>query len=163
ELGTDKLNATYLKAMTLAAGCHTYYILANDAKGVRTTYPTVGALLMPVGGVACNGDYQVNQPAAPCAGPAPDTAMLPDLAPSPPDLLGMPAMDLAGAPAADLGGVPTDDFGLVDNTGGVSHQAGCHCDLRGRRGGPGDALLPLLGIALAFARRRRSARRVPST
>jgi hypothetical protein len=66
ELGTDKLNATYKTTATLAAGCHTYWILAHDASGSRVTYPTTGAYNVPVGSGTCSGDYLPTAPAASC-------------------------------------------------------------------------------------------------
>ena len=98
ELGTATLNETFLANKTLAAGCHTYYILATDAKGVRITYPTVGALQISVGGVACNGDYTPNQPSAICSMPAADMG--------PADLI-MPA-DLTMPPDLTMVIVPPD-------------------------------------------------------
>src|SRR6185312_6149249 len=67
EIGTDKLNATYKATATLAAGCHTYWILATDASGSRVTYPTTGAYNIPVGSSGtCTGDYLATAPAASC-------------------------------------------------------------------------------------------------
>ncbi|HEY6475824.1 MAG TPA: hypothetical protein VI456_04530 [Polyangia bacterium] len=67
ELGTDTLNATYKATATLAAGCHTYWILARDASGGRVTYPTTGAYDIPVGGgTTCSGDYVATAPAGSC-------------------------------------------------------------------------------------------------
>ncbi len=66
ELGTDKLNATYKATATLAAGCHTYWILARDASGGRVTYPTTGAYNIPVGSGTTCSDYVATAPAGSC-------------------------------------------------------------------------------------------------
>ncbi|HLK90733.1 MAG TPA: hypothetical protein VKZ18_12600, partial [Polyangia bacterium] len=57
ELGTDTLNATYKATATLTAGCHNYFILARDASGAAVTYPTTGAITLPVGSSTCSSDY----------------------------------------------------------------------------------------------------------
>ena len=58
ELGTDTLNATYKATATLAAGCHNYFVVARDAAGAMLTYPTTGAITIPVGSAtACATDF----------------------------------------------------------------------------------------------------------
>jgi hypothetical protein len=69
ELGTDTLNATYKATATLAAGCHNYFVVARDAAGAMLTYPTTGAVTIPVGSAtACTTDFLTTAPAASCAG-----------------------------------------------------------------------------------------------
>jgi hypothetical protein len=67
ELGTDTLNATYKGTATLAAGCHSYFILARDPSGTAVTYPTTGAITIAVGSSTCSSDYLATAPAASCA------------------------------------------------------------------------------------------------
>jgi hypothetical protein len=69
ELGTDTLNATYKATVTLAAGCHNYFVAGTDAAGTALTYPTTGAVTIPVGSAtACASDFLTTAPAASCAG-----------------------------------------------------------------------------------------------
>ncbi len=69
ELGTDTLNATYKATATLAAGCHNYFVVARDGAGAMLTYPTTGAIAIPVGSAtACTTDFLTTAPAASCAG-----------------------------------------------------------------------------------------------
>jgi hypothetical protein len=69
ELGNDMLNATYKATATLTAGCHNYFVVARDAAGAMLTYPTTGAITIPVGGAtACTADFLTTAPAASCAG-----------------------------------------------------------------------------------------------
>jgi hypothetical protein len=69
ELGTDTLNATYKATATLAAGCHNYFVVARDAAGATLTYPTTGAVTIPVGSAtACTTDFMTTAPAASCGG-----------------------------------------------------------------------------------------------
>ncbi len=67
ELGTATLNATYMAAVSLAVGCHSVFIVGDNAgRTVRTTYPTTTAFTIPVGSGACADE--VTQPVAQCAG-----------------------------------------------------------------------------------------------
>jgi hypothetical protein len=66
ELGTDKLNATYKATATLAAGCHTYYVVAVDASSARISYPTTGVYNIPVGSATCSADYVSTTTGADC-------------------------------------------------------------------------------------------------
>ena len=71
ELGSDTLNATYKVSMSLASGCHTYWILAKDKGGARITFPTTGAITITVGSGSCSGAFVTQQPAAACEGAPP--------------------------------------------------------------------------------------------
>jgi hypothetical protein len=66
ELGTPALNATYSAQVTLATGCHSVFIVGDDAEKVRTTYPETTAFTIAVGGGTC-ADF-VAQPAVTCPG-----------------------------------------------------------------------------------------------
>jgi hypothetical protein len=67
EMGTDTLNATYKASSTLAAGCHNYFMVARDKGGAALTYPTTGAITIPVGSAtACATDFLTTAPAATC-------------------------------------------------------------------------------------------------
>jgi MYXO-CTERM domain-containing protein len=69
ELGTDTLNATYKATLSLAAGCHNYFVVARDAAGASLTFPTTGAITIPVASAtACASDFLATAPAAACAG-----------------------------------------------------------------------------------------------
>jgi MYXO-CTERM domain-containing protein len=69
EIGTDTVNATYKTTLTLAAGCHNYFVVAKDAAGATLTFPTTGAITIPVGGAtACTSDFLATAPAASCVG-----------------------------------------------------------------------------------------------
>jgi MYXO-CTERM domain-containing protein len=67
EMGTDTLNATYTATVTLAAGCHNYYVAAVDASGAASAFPTTGAISIPVAGTACASDYLASAPASACS------------------------------------------------------------------------------------------------
>jgi MYXO-CTERM domain-containing protein len=129
ELGTDKLNATYKTSASLAAGCHSYWILAHDAGGARLTYPSSGALTISVGGAACAGDYLAQAPAAGCeGGPPPDLAVPPtaDLAVPPgADLAVPPGADLAVPPGRDLAAPPGSD---LSGMAGIGEPCTAHAD-----------------------------------
>ena len=67
ELGADTLNATYKATLTLAAGCHNYYVTATDAGGTALNFPTTGAIAISVGSAtACASDFLATAPAASC-------------------------------------------------------------------------------------------------
>lgn len=69
ELGSDTLNATYKATLTLAAGCHNYFVVARDAGGATLSFPTTGVITIPVGSAtACPSDFLATAPAAACAG-----------------------------------------------------------------------------------------------
>jgi hypothetical protein len=53
ELGDPKLNATYYADVPLTAGCHAVYVLARDAQGTRSAYPSTTAFTIPVAGANC--------------------------------------------------------------------------------------------------------------
>src|SRR5262249_9814097 len=65
EIGTDKLNATYKATATLAAGCHTYYVVGVDASSARVSYPTTGVYNIPVGSSTCD-DYVASNSGSDC-------------------------------------------------------------------------------------------------
>jgi hypothetical protein len=66
ELGDPKLNATYYADVTLAAGCHTVYVIGHDAGGTRASYPTTTAFTINAGGGTCA--EEMAQPGADCEG-----------------------------------------------------------------------------------------------
>jgi collagen type VII alpha len=66
EIGTDKLNATYKATATLAAGCHTYYVVGVDASSARVSYPSAGGYNIPVGSATCSADYVATTSGANC-------------------------------------------------------------------------------------------------
>ena len=49
ELGTDTLNATYKATATLAAGCHSYFMVARDAAGAVVRKSVAHAVALPTG------------------------------------------------------------------------------------------------------------------
>jgi MYXO-CTERM domain-containing protein len=69
EIGNDMFNATYKAVLPLAAGCHNYFVVARDAAGTTLSYPTTGAITIPVGSAtACTADFLATAPAATCTG-----------------------------------------------------------------------------------------------
>ena len=53
ELGDPKLNATYYADVALTTGCHSVYIVGDDASMTRTVYPTTTAFTILVGTGTC--------------------------------------------------------------------------------------------------------------
>jgi len=115
ELGSDTLNATYKAAATLAAGCHNYFVVARDAAGAMLTYPTTGAISIPVGSAtACATDFLTTAPAASCAGDG-------GVPPPPPSDAGA---DRAGGSGGATGAGGTNGAGGARGTGGTSGAGG---------------------------------------
>ncbi|HVV51527.1 MAG TPA: hypothetical protein VHO06_17795 [Polyangia bacterium] len=154
ELGNDKLNATYKATATLAAGCHTYYISAQDAGGAAVTYPTNGAYDIPVGSASCSADYVATAPASSCSSGTTGSAG---------------ASGTGGASATGTGGSPgsggtTGAAGATgaggttgaggDRNGDTSGSSGCSCDAGAAR--PPAAAGALLLLALLSLRARRA-------
>ena len=75
EIGSPTLNSTWYADVNVAAGCHTYWVLGRDGRSARSTYPTTGAIYLPVGGAACPSDYIAQAPAAACEGNVPPADM----------------------------------------------------------------------------------------
>ena len=57
---------TTLTAVTLATGCHQYWFLVTDGDGATVTFPTTGAITVPVG-TTCATEYVTPATAASCA------------------------------------------------------------------------------------------------
>jgi hypothetical protein len=53
ELGSPTLNSTWVADVVLNESCHRYWFVGTDASGTRFTYPTTGALEVPIGGSVC--------------------------------------------------------------------------------------------------------------
>jgi hypothetical protein len=160
ELGQDNLNATYKATAQLAAGCHSYWILASDGMGARISYPTTGAPTISVGGTACAGDFLASAPAATCDSAPPGSdggggsgGGAHDLG-----LTGGGSRDFGGTGAFDLGGGALD---LTQNGGAEPPGRalpGCSCSIgvsRSRSAPLGLVCLVLLAIVLARSLRRR--------
>ena len=123
ELGSDTLNATYKATATLAAGCHNYFMVARDAAGATVTYPTTGAINIPVGSAtACATDFLTTAPAASCAG---DAGVTP------------PPADAGTGGASGAGGAT--GAGGARGTGGASGAGGSGAGAGGAAGGAGGS------------------------
>jgi hypothetical protein len=116
ELGKPTLNATYMAAVPLTAGCHSVFIVGDSVEKVRTTYPTTTAFTIPVGSGTCADE--VAQPVVQCSGidggvGGADASASLDAGRSP---------DASGAMASDGGGGGggTDAGGGLGNDGGGS-------------------------------------------
>ena len=137
ELGTDTLNATYKATATLAAGCHNYFVVARDGAGAMLTYPTTGAIAIPVGSAtACTTDFLTTAPAASCAG---DGGVLP---PPPPIDAGMDRGAGSGG-ATGTGGARgtggTTGAGGTSGTGGATGAGGSSNGAGGSGNGAGGS------------------------
>jgi hypothetical protein len=99
ELGSDTLNATYKVAVPLQAGCSSYWILAKDSGGGRTTYPSSGAVTINVGGAGCGSEFLAQAPAADC-----ENAPPPDLATNATQDLSFVQRDFSVKPGVDFAG-----------------------------------------------------------
>jgi hypothetical protein len=142
ELGDPTRNATYTSDVTLAAGCHTYWVLGRGGGGARVTYPSSGAITVSVGGVACAAEFVAQAPAASCEGAASHDMAISS---SHDQATSHAGHDLAStAPGDDLA---TDDGALDEGSGDGS---GCSCSVGARRE-RGASPLALLFAAAIFA------------
>ncbi len=186
ELGTPTLNATYMVAVPLPAGCHSVYIVGDSASMVRSVYPTTTAFTIPVAAAAGSCADEVPQPAVTCpgvdggvgggggdgggdAGPSAEAGAEAGPPPTPGDEGGAEG----GTVAADEGGVLANPEGGavgldVDAGVGVpadagnpsgSKSSGCACGVAPSSGASGAwAALATCGLALPLRRRRTNGR-----
>jgi len=130
ELGSDTLNATYKATATLAAGCHNYFVVARDAAGAMLSYPTTGAITIPVGSAtACTTDFMTTAPAASCAG---DGGVTP---PPPPDA----GADRTSGSGGATGAGGATGTGGARGTGGATGTGGSGAGTGGAPAGTGGS------------------------
>jgi hypothetical protein len=179
ELGTPTLNATYMAAVPLTAGCHSVFIVGDTSTGTRATYPTTTAFTIPVAAAAGSCADELPQPATACPGVdggvgGADASFDSGAgsgdggAVSPGSEGGVGLGDEAGSVGAD-GGTPDaglagggldgggDSAAVSDGGTDASSSSGCACGVAPSSGATGAwAALAACGLVVPLRRRRRS-------
>ena len=171
ELGTPTLNATYMAAVPLAAGCHSVFIVGDTASGTRAVYPTTTSFTIPVAAAAGSCADEVPQPTATCPGvdggvggtdAGADAAVGSGEAGSVAagdagGVVGTASPDSGVGAGVDAGAAAATDGGGANDTASSS-SSGCACGVAPSSGASGGwaALVAACLLSLPLRRSRRS-------